>query len=175
MPEYRRLYRPGGTYFFTLNLLDRRRSLLTDNIDELRNAIDQVRAKHAFHLPAIVILPDHLHCIMSMPPDDENFPARIQQIKAAFSRSIPKGEHTSSSRDSKSERGIWQRRFWEHLIRDEDDLEHHVNYIHYNPVKHGHVKHVTDWPYSSIHRFLEEGWQVPDWDVVGSDTTLDYE
>ncbi|MFI4859120.1 MAG: REP-associated tyrosine transposase, partial [Phycisphaerales bacterium JB063] len=139
MPNYRRLYRSGGMYFLTLNLLDRRQTLLTDHIGELRNAIQHVRKRHTFDLPAIVILPDHLHCILSLPPGNQNFSTIIQQLKAAFSRSIPKGEHVSSSRDSKGERGIWQRRFWEHLIRDEDDLEQHVNYIHYNPVKHGHV------------------------------------
>ncbi|MFI4859909.1 MAG: REP-associated tyrosine transposase, partial [Phycisphaerales bacterium JB063] len=134
---------------------------------------DHVRARHIFDLPAIVILPDHLHCIMSLPPSRQNFSTIIQQLKAAFSRSIPKGEHVSSSRDSKGERGIWQRRFWEHLIRDEDDLEQHVNYIHYNPVKHGHVKHATDWPHSSIHRYLEEGWRMPDWEGVAQETGLD--
>ncbi len=172
MPNYRRLYRTGGMYFLTLCLLDRRQTLLTDHIDELRNAIDHVRDRHTFDLPAIVILPDHLHCILSLPPGSNKFSTIIQQLKSAFSRSLPKGEQVSSSRKSKGERGIWQRRFWEHLIRDEDDLEQHVNYIHYNPVKHGHVKRVTDWPHSSIHRFLEEGWRMPDWEVVARECRL---
>ncbi|MEM9416141.1 MAG: transposase [Planctomycetota bacterium] len=173
MPNYKRLYRPGGTYFFTINLWERRRTLLVDHIDELRTAIARTNEQHPFDLPAIVVLPDHLHCIMTLPPGDMDFSRRIQKIKSQFSRQIPKGESTTTSRAHKGERGIWQRRFWEHLIRDEDNLEQHVNYIHYNPVKHGHVKSPTDWPYSSIHRFLERGWSQPDWETVMGDSTLD--
>ncbi|XAL99149.1 transposase [Phycisphaeraceae bacterium D3-23] len=173
MPNYKRLYRPGGTYFFTINLWDRRHTLLVDHNDVLRTAIATAREKHPFDLPAIVVLPDHLHCIMTLPPGDPDFSRRIQKIKSRFSRQIPKEETTTPSRIQKGERGIWQRRFWEHLIRDEEDLEQHVNYIHYNPVKHGYVKHTTDWPHSSIHRYIDQGWQQPDWDALMKNSTLD--
>jgi putative transposase len=114
MTSYRRNFALGGSYFFTLNLADRRRSLLTDNISALRNAFRIVRDRHPFTIEAIVILPDHLHAIWTLPPDDNNFSSRWRLIKSTFSRELPATEARSSSRLAKGERGIWQRRYWEH-------------------------------------------------------------
>nr|WP_264774033.1 transposase [Coxiella burnetii] len=155
--QYRRVFIPNGTYFFTVNLLERRRSLLIDHIDQLRLSFSQVKLNHPFKIEAIVILPDHLHMIMTLPENDAKYSQRWNLIKGYFSRSIEKNERISMSRKSKRERGIWQRRFWEHLIRNEDVFEKHVNYIHYNPVKHGCVENPMDWQYSSIHYYVTKG------------------
>jgi len=112
-----------------------------------------VRTRHAFTIEAIVVLPDHLHTIWTLPQNDADFSTRWRLIKTAFSRSIETVESRSASRRAKGERGIWQRRYWEHTLRDENDFERHCNYIHFNPVKHGHVSAVRDWPYSSFQRF----------------------
>jgi putative transposase len=98
-----------------------------------------------------------------MPNDDHDFARRWSLIKSGFSRQLPKDEWISRSREAKRERGVWQRRYWEHLIRDEEDLQRHVDYIHINPVKHGYVKRVADWPYSSFHRYVQTGQLTPDW------------
>jgi putative transposase len=111
----------------------------------------------------MVVLPDHLHAIFTLPLSDNDYSTRWALIKTGFSRQIPKTERINKSRKSKGERGIWQRRFWEHLIRDELDYENHVNYIHYNPVKHNYVDHSVDWPYSTIHRYISKGILKPDW------------
>lgn len=113
----------------------------------------------------MVVLPEHLHAIWTLPQNDVNYPMRWQLIKAGFSRGMNKEENISASRKSKGERGIWQRRYWEHLIRDDDDYEKHVNYIHYNPVKHGYVARAADWSYSSIHRYIKQGVISADWGV----------
>ncbi|MCI5120689.1 MAG: transposase [Candidatus Electrothrix sp. AUS4] len=161
--QYRRVYVPGGTYFFTVNLADRSRTLLVDHIDDLRNAVQEVLTSHSFRIDAMVVLPDHLHAIWTLPEGDANYPMRWSLIKAGFSRCIPADEQRSKSRIAKGERGIWQRRYWEHLIRDEQDYTNHVNYIHYNPVKHGHVARVADWPYSTFHRAVKNGQYPLDW------------
>ena len=161
--QYRRVYVPGGTYFFTVNLADRSRTLLVDHIDDLRNAVQEVLTSHPFRIDAMVVLPDHLHAIWTLPEGDANYPMRWSLIKAGFSRCIPADERRSKSRIAKGERGIWQRRYWEHLIRDEQDYTNHANYIHYNPVKHGHVARVADWPYSTFHRAVKNGQYPPDW------------
>lgn len=173
MPNYRRLYYPGGIYFFTVNRFDRSQTMLIDHIEKLRESINDTRQKSPFQIPAMVVLPDHLHMLMAMPSGEADFSSRIRQIKTGFSRRMPDSEPRSSSRKSKGERGIWQRRFWEHLIRDEDDLEQHVNYIHFNPVKHGYVSRPTDWPYSSIHRFIKHGWRSEGWGDDGFESNLD--
>lgn len=111
----------------------------------------------------MVILPDHLHTIWTMPPDDADYALRWRLIKTRFSRGLPKTESRSDSRIAKGERGIWQRRYWEHQIRDEDDLQCHVDYIHINPVKHGYVERAADWPHSSIHRYIARGDFGSDW------------
>lgn len=157
MPNYRRAFAPGGTYFFTVVVADRRASILTERIDALSNAFRVVRAWRPFAMPAFVVLPDHLHCIWSLPEGDADFPARWNRIKGEFSRGVDDRGYGSPSRTSKRERSIWQRRYWEHLIRDERDLRNHIDYIHYNPVKHGWVQRPGDWPYSSFHRFVLKG------------------
>ena len=140
MPNYRRLKVEGATYFFTVCANKRRgNQLFVENIDLLHQVFWEVRKDHPFVLDAIVILPDHLHCIWSLPAGDADYKMRWALIKAGFSRAIPLGEKRSSSRIKRGERGLWQRRYWEHLIRDERDFQNHVNYIHRNPVKHGLV------------------------------------
>ncbi|OHX15604.1 transposase [Chromobacterium amazonense] len=161
--RYRRLIAEGGTCFLTVNLADRRQDYLTRHIDVLRQAVRQVRDRHPFEIVAMVVLPDHFHAVWTFPEGDADYPTRMALIKAAFSRNLPKIERIRESRERKRERGIWQRRYWEHQIRDEADLQAHVDYIHYNPVKHGHVERVLEWPYSSFHRYVRLGWLPEDW------------
>ena len=163
MTDYRRNRIAGGTYFFTVNLYDRHSRLLVDKIDILRDAVRNARSRRPFHIDAWVVLPEHMHCLWTLPEGDHDFSVRWQAIKTGFSRQIPPGELRSASRHEKAERGIWQRRFWEHTIRDERDYTAHMDYIHFNPVKHGLVGNVSDWPYSSFHRMVRlgvypEGW-----------------
>ncbi|UVE17253.1 transposase [Pseudomonas sp. LS44] len=161
--RYRRAYVPGGTFFFTVNLADRSQTLLTDHIDALRASVRHVRSLHPFEILAMVVLPDHLHALWRLPENDTNYPLRWSLIKAGFSRAIGHLETVTLSRRLKRERGIWQRRYWEHQIRDEQDLARHIDYIHGNPLKHGYVSRAVDWPYSSIHRYAREGVVTPDW------------
>jgi putative transposase len=161
MPNYRRAFVPGGCWFFTANLLNRRSSLLTDEINTLREATRRTQARHPFHVDAVVILPDHIHAVWTLPPGDPDFSTRWRLIKSHFAKSIPKGERLSAVRQSRGERGIWQRRFWEHLIRDDRDYARHVEYCHINPVKHGYVQRVQDWPFSSFHRDVRKGLFPP--------------
>jgi putative transposase len=163
MTNYRRNFLPGGSYFFTVNLAERRLRLLTEHIELLRAAFGYVRARHPFTVEATVVLPDHLHAIWTLPQGDADFALRWRLIKTAFSRGLPGGECVSRSRSGKGERGIWQRRYWEHTLRDEGDFERHVDYIHYNPVKHGHVHRAKDWPHSSFHRMVRLGIYPEDW------------
>jgi putative transposase len=169
--NYRRNFLPGGSYFFTVNLADRRLRLLTDQVELLRSAFRYTRARHPFTAEATVVLPDHLHAIWTLPEGDADFATRWRLIKAMFARGMPRHERISQSRSSKCERGIWQRRFWEHTLRDERDFERHIDYIHFNPVKHGHVAQVKDWPYSSFHRMVELGVYPDDW--AGSSSSDD--
>ena len=161
--RYRRTDVAGATYFFTVNLAERHRALLTDHIATLRTEMRDVKQRHPFHIDAMVILPDHLHCVMTFPVGDADYPMRWTLIKAGFSRRIPKTERRNSSRIDKGERGIWQRRYWEHMIRDQHDYARHVDYIHFNPVKHGYAQRAADWPYSSIHRYIASGVLTQDW------------
>ncbi|MGR9088034.1 MAG: REP-associated tyrosine transposase, partial [Gammaproteobacteria bacterium] len=155
---YRRFQHQGATWFFTVNLAERHGNrLLIDRIDVLKTAFSEVKCKHPFTIEALVILPDHLHCIWTLPDGDSDFSKRWGGIKAHFSRQIAKGERISTSREKRGERGLWQRRFWEHLIRDETAYRQHVDYIHWNPVKHGWVRCVKDWPHSSFHRYVDTG------------------
>lgn len=174
MPHYICAYVPGGTYFFTVNLLERKRCLLVEHIEALRNAFRIVKQQRPFRIDAIVILPDHLHCIWAMPPDDCDYSTRWRLIKSAFSGAIEPGERISRRRQVKSERGIWQRRFWEHAIRDQDDFDRHFDYIHYNPVKHGWVEKVSDWPHSSFHRFVRLGFYPENWAAPITTNDLDW-
>lgn len=161
--QYRRHYHQGASYFFTINLADRSSDLLIKDIETLRNAFRTVKQKHPFHIDAIVILPDHLHMLCTMPNDDAQYSKRIKLIKYYFSYRIAKTERISKSRQKKGERGIWQRRFWEHCIRDELDYRTHIDYIHMNPIKHGYVERVQDWQYSSFHKFVAEGLLPVNW------------
>jgi len=154
---------PGGTYFFTVNLLERRQCLLVEHIDLLRLAFSEAKKHRPFEIIAIVILPDHLHCVWRLPEGDDDNANRWRHIKSAFSRRMVLDEPRSKSRVSRRERGIWQRRFWEHVIVDENDLRSHVDYVYRNPLKHGYVQHVRDWPYSSFHRDVERGIYPRDW------------
>ena len=170
MTNYRRNRIAGATYFFTVNLAERSQSLLLDHIALLRGAFRYVRIQHPFTIDAIVVLPDHLHAIWTLAPDDSDFALRWRLIKTIFSRGLPRNERRSTSRQAKHERGIWQRRYWEHLIRNEADFSRHVDYIHMNPVKHGLVKRVADWPHSSFHRYVKAGVLPVDW---GGDMALE--
>lgn len=164
MVLYRRMFRPAGTYFFTLNLLERRgNDLLIRHIDVLREAVRVVRSRHPFVIHAWVVLPEHTHFVIELPDGDYDYSLRIRLIKAYFSRHLPKDEVRNLARQKRNERGIWQRRFWEHLIRDERDFEQHVNYVHFNPVKHGWAACVKDWPYSTFHRYVAQGVLPEDW------------
>jgi putative transposase len=163
MTNYRRNFVAGGSYFFTVNLAERRLRLLTQHVDMPRSAFRKVRARHPFTVEAIVILPDHLHSIWTLPADDADYALRWRLIKSTFSRLLPLGERVSESRLIKGERGIWQRRYWEHTLRDDGDFGRHVDYIHFNPVKHGHAGRVKDWPYSSFHRMVRLGVYPEDW------------
>src|SRR5208283_3355822 len=131
MTNYRRNFLSGGSFFFTVNLAERRLSLLTEHIDVLRTAFRYARQRHPFTIEAIVVLPDHLHTVWTLPDDDADFALRWRLIKSAFSRRLRDGERISESRTDKAERGIWQRRYWEHTLRDERDFERHVDYIHF--------------------------------------------
>ncbi len=163
MARYRRNFVPGGSYFFTVNLAERRLRLLTERVGALRAAFRYARSAHPFAIEAIVVLPDHLHAIWTLPEHDTDYSTRWRLIKAAFSRSLPRGERISASRAAKGERGVWQRRYWEHTLRDERDFTRHMDYIHFNPVKHGFVRRVADWPYSSFHRMVRLGVYPEDW------------
>ena len=153
MPNYRRMFVPGGTYFFTVTLQDRRRAILVDGIEDLRAAWRETNARWPFETIASVVLPDHLHFIWRLPDGDKEFPTRIRLIKSGFTRR--QSERLKSS-GRKGERNIWQRRYWEHHIRDADDLDRHIAYVHFNPVKHEYVCDPDDWPYSTWHRWKKE-------------------
>jgi putative transposase len=163
MPNYRRAFVPGGCWFFTVNLLERRTTLLVDRIDSLRESVVGIRRKYPFDIDAFVVLPNHIHAIWTLPPGDTDFSTRWRLIKTSFAKSLPKRERLSAVRRARGERGIWQRRFWEHLIRNESDFVRHVEYCYINPVKHGLVTRVRDWPNSSFHRDVECGIFPLDW------------
>ena len=163
MPEYRRQRVPSGTYFFTVNLQDRGSQLLTRQIDALRHAVRAARTRSPFHIDAWVVLPDHMHCVWTLPPNDTDYSGRWRAIKKAFSKSIPADEHRTATQRARAERGIWQRRFWEHTIRDDQDYAAHVDYVHFNPVKHGWAPEPAAWPYSSFHRAVAQGLYPPNW------------
>jgi len=173
MTNYRRSRIAGASYFFTVNLADRSQSLLTDHIALLRSAFEYTRERHPFIVDAIVVLPDHLHAIWTLPAENSDFALRWRLIKTVFSRGLPHGERRSKSRQIKGERGVWQRRYWEHLIRDEADFSRHVDYIHINPVKHELVLRVEEWPHSSFHRYVQAGIVPKDW-AGDAGVELDY-
>lgn len=165
MPDYRRYRVPSGTYFFTINLLERRSDLLVREIAALREAVLRTRRERLFHIDAWVVLPEHMHCIITLPKGDDDFSNRIKSIKIRFVRAVPTTKRRSDTRIARGERGIWQRRFWEHAIRSEADYTCHMDYVHFNPVKHGHVSSAWDWPYSTFRRLVKIGFYPADWGV----------
>ncbi|MGE0824200.1 MAG: transposase [Candidatus Binatia bacterium] len=172
MSDYRRLYIPGGTYFFTVVTYERQRLFTAaSQVKELRQAFRYVKARLPFIPIAAVVLPDHLHCLWQLPEGDCDFSTRWQMIKTEFSRRVPAPTKKDGSKT------IWQPRFWEHVIRHEQDFRRHLDYIHYNPVKHGLVSAPAAWPYSSFRRFVRMKWYDADWGAQepGNLSGLDYE
>ena len=173
MPEYRRAFLPGGSYFFTVVTFNRR-PILTQSLARqiLGNVWRSVQERYPFTVDAICLLPDHIHCIWTLPENDTNYSMRWSAIKGQFSMQylVNGGKEglRNASRQRTGEAAIWQRRFWEHLIRDEDDLRRHIDYLHYNPVKHGLARRVTDWQWSSFHRYVRSGYYEREWgEAVG--------
>ena len=171
MVRYRRNFIPGGTYFFTVTLADRGSKILVDYIGALRSAFRTARRAQPFAVDAIVILPDHLHTILRLPSNDADFPGRWRRIKGHFSSALADAGLDLKRRPN-GDLALWQRRFWEHTIRDDRDFARHVDYVHFNPVKHGLVKRVRDCPHSSFHRYVREGLLPDDWagDATGNES-----
>jgi putative transposase len=163
MPDYRRNRVPGGTYFFTVNLHDRGSDLLVTQIDALRKAVRQVARKAPFHIDAWVVLPEHMHCIWTLPESDTDYSGRWRAIKVAFSKSLPATEYRSAIMLKRGERGVWQNRFWEHTVRDDRDYAAHMDYMHFNQVKHGLAANAADWPFSSFRRCVANGLYPAEW------------
>lgn len=162
MVQYRRNFVPEGTYFFTVTLADRRSSALVDDVSALRMAFRIARHERPFTIEAIAILPDHLHAVWTLPSGDSDFPGRWKRIKAYFThRLVAAGVPVKQHR--KGEYALWQGRFWEHTIRNETDFERHVDYVHFNPVKHTLVTRAREWPYSSFHAYVRRGLLPADW------------
>jgi len=169
MRRYIRADTPGATYFFTVALRDRGSQWLTAHVDILRECVALTKAKHPFHIDAMVVLPEHLHAMWTLPQDDSDFPVRWMLIKRRFTRELLCRrllDPPSSRRRGDAERSLWQRRYWEHRIRNDRDFENHVDYIHYNPVKHGLVSRAKDWPHSSFHRYVRQGMLGEDWGLA---------
>jgi putative transposase len=151
MSDYLRPRQPAATIFFTVALQRRGTTLLADEVERLRFAVRRTMAERPFRIEAWVTLPDHLHAIWTLPPGDADYSVRWRLIKARFSMDLPMG-HRRASHELRQERGIWQRRFWEHHIRNEADFGDHLGYCWRNPVRHGLCRDPHDWPFSSIHR-----------------------
>ena len=168
MSQYRRSYVPGGVFFLTL-VTYRRIPLFSEveNISRLQKAIAKMRQEKPFDITAAVVLPDHLHFIWTLPPNDSDYSQRVSRLKVLFTRSLREKSafsvEISASRRKHRESDVWQRRFWEHTIRDEDDLHKHLDYIHYNPVKHGLVSCPHLWTYSSFDKWVKAGRYQLDW------------
>jgi len=166
MQHYRKIKQPGATFFFTLATYQRRKILdKAPYYQALKSAISAVRKTHPFTIEAFVLLPDHLHCIWTMPSNDCDYAIRWGLIKNQVSRqekALTKTAMIGQSRISE-ESGFWERRVWKHQIGDDKDYAVHVDYIHWNPVKHGYVSKVNHWPYSSFHKFVKKGVYPPDW------------
>ena len=168
MPNYRRPNVSGGTYFITQVTYQRQSWLCHETARyALRIAINKVRVNYPFQIDAFVLLPNHFHCLWTLPPNDRDLSIRIRLIKSYVTKhygaELETTRERSASRAKRKERNVWQRRFWEHLIRDEADFVRHCDYIHYNPVHHHCCQSPIDWPFSSVHRFIEQGWYSPDW------------
>ncbi|MBI2312716.1 MAG: transposase [Betaproteobacteria bacterium] len=174
MPNYRRAFIPGGTYFFTVVTHGRAPILIDEPVRHaLRDAIEGTRQSHPFRIDAWVLLPDHLHCIWTLPDGDSDYASRWAVIKRRVSKAmgerLTNGTHLSDSRHARRESGVWQRRYWEHMVRDEADLQRCMDYLHWNPVKHGHVARVADWPHSTFHRLVVRGVYPIDWGGGGAE------
>lgn len=168
MPEYRRAKEPGGTFFFTVVTFNRNSLFaIPKNREILRTVWQRVQTKHPFDTIAICLLPDHIHTIWRLPENDTDYSKRWKEIKRLFTqeylRNVDERRQRNSSRMNQGEAAIWQRRFWEHTIRDEKDFNNHIDYIHYNPLKHGLVTHLSDWQWSSFHKYVEKGVYSADW------------
>lgn len=167
MPNYRRANAPGGTFFFTVVTHQRQPILLEPAFRAaLREAVTRTRSHHPFTIDAWVLLPDHLHTIWTLPEDDTNFSLRWNMIKQLCSKALPEirnDSRLSASRVARRETSIWQRRFWEHQVRDDANFERCMDYVHYNPVKHGLVSKVRDWEWSTFHRCVSQGVYPEDW------------
>jgi putative transposase len=164
--QYRRAFIPGGSFFFTLVTQGRKSIFATaEAVEVLRDAFRSVRKSRPFKIDAIVVMPDHLHCIWTLPPSDADFSTRWRLIKTGFTKHCDPALRPAPgrARKAKQEQAVWQHRYWEHLLRDETDFAHHIDYIHYNPVKHGLTVSPMDWPYSSFRRYVEAGIYPPDW------------
>lgn len=164
--QYRRDYSQGATYFFTVVTFNRQPLFIVpETVEHLRRAIREEMLRRPFVIDAIVIMPDHIHALWTLPTDDADYSIRWRNIKRAFTASIPEDQRPQvhGSRQRKQEQAIWQRRFWEHRIRDEQDFARHVDYIHYNPVKHGYVQRPVEWQHSSIHHYIRQGVLTADW------------
>jgi putative transposase len=176
MSRYRRSHTPGASYFFTVATLHRRPLLAQEPVRiALRQAIAEARRHAPFRIHAWVLLPEHLHCIWELPTDDADFGTRWSLIKRKVTQACGYGMPASASGAARREGGLWQRRFWEHQIRDERDFERHVDYVHFNPVKHGHVRSAKDWPFSTFHRYVKEGLYPEDWGGTAPEETSDLE
>lgn len=168
MPEYRRIKTPGGTFFFTVVTYGRRQLLTNPEVRQaLREGIIKVRQSLPFAIEAWVLLPDHLHAIWTLPGNDDGNAARWAVIKSWVTKKcnnlFNSEMNINKSRKNRQEGGIWQRRFWEHVIRDDQDFHRHLDYLHWNPVKHGYVETPMAWPYSTIHRFVAQGLYPSNW------------
>lgn len=170
MTEYRRLYVPGGTYFFTLNLQDSRSTALVDHIDALRAAWGETCRERPFRTEAAVVLPDHLHAIWTLPPYDADFSTRWRLIKSRFSRRAGIRGRINPSKRKKGERGVWQRRYWEHAIRGKTDFALHQSYCWQDPMRHGLVARSEDWPFSSFKHKMEYGPDLSDFPPIQDGT-----
>jgi len=182
MPDYRRSFVEGGTYFFTVVTYGRLPILTTETSrDILHQAWIEVKERFPFETLAVCLLPDHLHCIWRLPEGDMDYPVRWKEIKRRFTirylKEVGPGEERNQSRQKKREAAIWQRRYWEHTLDKQEDLEEHLDYIHYNPIKHGFVMRAGDWPYSSFSRYVKGGIYEPDWEggETGRIQRLDWE
>lgn len=164
MSNYHRVKVNGGTYFFTIALQDRSKDYLVRYIDILRYSYQETKACYPIETVAICILPEHIHWLMHLPEDNVDYSVVISHFKRLFSKNLPmECRNPNISQAKKRELGIWQRRFWEHFIRDEQDLKNHMDYIYFNPVKHGYVNRVQDWAFSSFHQDVKKGLYPKDW------------
>lgn len=174
MARYRRNFIAGGTFFFTVKLANPKSRLLVEHIGLLRAAYIAVQKQYLFETVAACVMPNHMHTIWTLSPDDSNYSLRWRLIKRNFSVHFPAAANLSPSKQRRGERGIWQRRFYEHTIRNEADLQRCADYIYYNPVKHRCAPNVRDWPFSTFHRYVRHGLLPPDWGGTHETTNMDF-